>query len=552
MSIKFEATGDFSQLLAENAKYQRALVKLTEQVEKLERAHDGMAASAGKLKGTNADVEQHASTLGSLTSSVAKVAASYVSWQAAIQVVGDALRYVQEETEKAKTSLKGLQPAEGQLAQIATSADDLAKMSSEADRLAAGYGIKREESRMAIADSRNLGIDDKSLESMAKYSDITALTSQTTLGGKMSMIFGRENVTAEEAVSMGLLASGGSAAQFEELAKGIPSAAEGGRMAGATAEETLSLYSIFAGQFGTAQTGAERIKALGAKIGKSEQLRGLGFTKAMQRMATMREDELFGGEGTVFGLDTESRVAYETLKKEMPAFQEMTGKVAAEKSTMRAGGESTIEKQYRQKFDPSLARTAAGREYVEQQIALEQNRRQEIALEIANERQLATGGVTRETARDTELARQKREGQSALYQFGGSRAAQAADLLGASAGMTETATSFGTQAAAVGVMGAAGLVDFWRRRLMGRYFGDSTPTATSGGFPPAAAPPGLVLPPGQESPIAAEQLEEARRQRAINERQAETLDRISDQLGNAPRSGASAAAAGPNPQRQGR
>ena len=315
---------------------------IAEQKRTLDLASGATEKHAGAVdKATDAG-RKHGEQVGGLGSKIMTAVASYLTFDAILGQVKQALQFVNEEIDKAKASLKGLQPAESQLAQIAKDADDLAQMSNEADRMAGEYGVKREETRAAVVEGRNLDIESKQLESMVKYSDVAATSAQTLLGGKMQAIFGKENVSAEEAVSMGLMAAGASASNFEEMSRGIPSAAEGGRMAGASAEETLSLYSVFAGQFGTAQTGAERIKALGAKISKSEQLKGLGFSGAMEKMAGMKEEELFGGEGTVFGQDTESRVAYETLKKELPAFKAMTAKIAAEKQTMRGGGESFI------------------------------------------------------------------------------------------------------------------------------------------------------------------------------------------------------------------
>jgi len=586
MSIKFEASGDFSQLLAENAKYQQSLVNMTQKVDALTKTVDQMgaaaakaaekfaaadtplgkyqrtvdslskqmkqgvitqvefaqkvgeadkvyAASANSLEKATSKVEPHKTALAGLGTEVATVALQYVGWQAAISVVGDALKFVQEETNKAKDSLKGLQPAEGQMAQIAKNADDLAAMSTQADTLATKYGVKREETRAAIVEGRNLSIDDKSIESMVKYSDIASLGAQTTLGGKMSMIFGKDQVSPEEAASMGMLAAGSSASNFEEMSKGIPSAAEGGRMAGASAEETLALYSVFAGQFPTAQVGAERIKSLGGKIAKSDKLKGQGFSGAMDTMAGMQDEELFGGDDTVFGADMESRVAYETLKKEMAAFKAMTGQVAAEKATMRAGGDSFFETQYKQKFDPTQAKTAGGKEYVETQLALEENRKQAIGVEIANERQFARGGIERETAVGRTMQDLKEQNTVGVAQYGGKIAGTAAEFVGLGGNATAAATRAG--AAAVGGTDS------------GSFVGRRLASAATLGMTDVFAAIKAAVSGGNES-----QLEEARKTREATEKSNELLGRVADRLDQTPRSGGSAAAGAPNLQRQGR
>jgi hypothetical protein len=586
MSIKFEASGDFSQLLAENQKYQQSLVKLTEQVQKLEANANKMAAAATKagqqfaasgtplgdyqrtvdklskqmaagtisqtefaqavskadavyeksktsLDATTAKVEAHKGSLSGLGSQIATVAAGYLSWSAALGVVKEALQFVQQESDKAKESLKGLQPAEGQMAQIARNADDLAAMSGAADTLAAKYGVKREDTRAAIVEGRNLSIDDQSIESMVKYSDVASLGAQTTLGGKMSMIFGRDQVTPQEAASMGMLAAGASASNFEEMSKGIPSAAEGGRMAGASAEETLALYSVFAGQFPSAQVGAERIKALGGKIAKSDDLKGLGFGGAMEKMAGMKDEELFGGEGTVFGADMESRVAYETLKKEMAAFKAMRDKVGEEKATMRSGGDSFFETQYRQKFDPTLAKTQQGKDYVQTQIALEEQRKAEIAREIANERQFGTAGIQRQTGVDREMAALKDRQAVGAAQYAGQKAGDLATFVGGNETVAATATRAG--AAAVGG-DSTGFGGFAWNRLQG--------AATLGATDIIAAIRAAV---GGDA-----QIEEQKTTRAAIERQTQVAEQTLEVLRRAPRSGASAAAAVPNVQRQGR
>lgn len=417
----------YEKVVAEYNKVQKEVTKLREEIKRL---NDATGQTGETHKKSSESAKKHFDVMAAGRKEITSMVAGYVSLQGAIQLIGDAMRYVQDETRKAVDSMKGLQPAEGQMAQIAKNTDDLAAMSMEADRLAATYGVKRDDTRMAIVEGRNLGIDNTAIEAMTKYSDIASLTAQTTLGGKMSMIFGQEKVKPQEAVSMGLLASGGSAAQFEELAKGIPSAAEGGRLAGASDEETLALYSVFAGQFPTATTGAERVKALGGKISKSSRLKGKGFAGAMTEMAGMKEDELFGGDGTVFGADLESKSAYEALKANMPAFQAMTQQVGAEKATMRAGGESFIERQFRQKFDPSMAQTGAGKQYVGTQLALEEQRKAEIAREIANEAQLARTGIGTQTAIDVQMAGMKQRGAAGPSQFWAEKAGKAAQVAG--------------------------------------------------------------------------------------------------------------------------
>lgn len=454
-----ELTDEFRQGKLSADKYQEAVA---EQKRTLDLATDATEKHVGAMDDATDANRKHGEQVGGLNDKVMAAVASYLTFDAILGQVKQALQFVNEEIDKAKASLKGLQPAESQLAQIAEDADDLAAMSNEADRMASAYGVKREDTRAAIVEGRNLDIEAKQLESMVKYSDVAATSAQTLLGGKMQAIFGKENVSAEEAVSMGLMAAGESASNFEEMARGIPSAAEGGRMAGASAEETLSLYSVFAGQFGTAATGAERIKALGAKISKSEQLKGLGFTGAMEKMAGMGEEELFGGEGTVFGQDTESRVAYETLKKELPAFKAMTAKIAAEKQTMRGGGESFIAAQYAGKYDESRAKTDEGKAYVRRQQTLEEGRRREIQLEIANERQFAEEGIKRESAIAAERARQKEAGTWGFAQYGGAAAGKAATALQLDEGTAAAATAVGAEA-----IGGKSLGGFLGNKLLG-------------------------------------------------------------------------------------
>lgn len=500
-----ELTKEFNEGKLSANQYDEALA---EQKRTLDLASDATEKHAGAVdKATDAG-RKHGEQVGGLGSKIMTAVASYLTFDAILGQVKQALQFVNEEIDKAKASLKGLQPAESQLAQIAKDADDLAQMSNEADRMAGAYGVKREETRAAIVEGRNLDIESKQLESMVKYSDVAATSAQTLLGGKMQAIFGKENVSAEEAVSMGLVAAGASASNFEEMSRGIPSAAEGGRLAGASAEETLSIYSVFAGQFGTAATGADRIKALAGKLSKFQPAAGKGFvggveeierfaaespekyaakqakiaeltaemeatedkehrkklqttlageTKALSKMAPTREAFLFGGEGSIFGSDTESRVAFETLTKQFDTVKAMTAKITAEKQTMRGGGESFIAAQYAGKYDESRAKTDEGKAYVRTQQALEENRQNEIELEIANERQLGLQGVQRESAIAGERARQKKEGVAPLLQYGGVVGGWAAEQVGADAETSRKAVRAGT-AAAPGVIGPAGLL----------------------------------------------------------------------------------------------
>jgi len=586
MAIKFEASGDFGQLLAENAKLQQALVRLTDQVTKLESANVSMseglgmasskfagaakpaeaysrtvrkldaelalgkitqeqhtaavAAAKEKLDQASTAGEKHAGGMSKLGGQVTSLAAGYVSWSGALKLAGDALKFVQEETNKAKASQDSLVDNRRSLVQIAENKEDLEGMIDRADAAAEKFGVARNTAYEVLFSARSEGFESE-YEQVMSAAPVIAPKSAATVAGQVPGLFKEtEQLTSEEAVSGTLLAAQQSRMNFEELGRAMPKAAEGAAIAKASFSETAGVLSVLAARFASGDTAADRIKAFATKLGISEQFGGKGIVGGYEALAAADEET----RKEFLGSSNELNAVWQILSEELPTVKERIAAVNAELGTIREGGPSLVEKQTEISLSDPAEQARLGRV------------KAEIAREIANENQFAVGGNERMAASDRELARMKKAGESGLAQYAAQGAGSVGDFVGAEADDITRAQRVWSGFATGGVWGAArGAFASPQKSAVERETEENDRSfVTKVGAMEARGEqiPAWALKKIESDPILAEQLDEARKQRAATERQTEILERVADQLGRQPRSGASAAAAAPNGQRQGR
>lgn len=561
MAIKFEASGDFSQLLAENQKYQAQLVKMTQQVDQLQRSVDSMGRAAKKggqefaaagtpmgeyqrtvaklskdlangeisqsefaksvaeadakydaaaktLDKTSNQIEPHKAKLSSLGGQVAKLAAGYMSWQAGLQLAGDALRYVQQETEKAKGSQDALVDQRRALVQVASDEGDLQQMIARADAAAAKFGVARETAYQVMFQARSEGFETQ-YEDVMRFAPVVAPTSAAGVAGQVPGLFKQtEALTSEQAISGTLLAAQQSRLSFEEIARAMPQAAEGMAIAKGSFAETAGVLSVLASRFKSGETAADRIKAFTTKLGISEEFGGRGLVGGFEALQAADAET----RAEFLGDSNELNAVFQILSEELPTVKARIAAVASEVKTAAGGGESLAERQVRVALSDPAERARIER------------MRAGIEREQANERQFAEAGSLRQAAIDRELAAMKDVGQTGFSQWGAEKAGRAAELAGAGPTLTTGVTQVG------------GL-------LTSSLFG---PIET------AKHLFGMASDVRERSQELREQTAETRKTREATERQTAVLQGVADQLANAPRSGTSAAASAPNLQRQGR
>lgn len=202
----------------------------------------------------------------SATQQLGQFMAGWVSVGKAIDLVSEAMRKVREEQQKALDSLNQVSDQNKPLLQVARDAEDYEALTSRADRLAVDNGIGREESRQLMFSARSEGFEG-SADFVAGNAQFLDVQSQATVAGQIPGLFKQEGLTPEEAINMGLVAASESRLNFEEIARSLPGAAEGGSIAGASSEETFGALSVLAGRFKSGDTAADRLKAFTTKVG---------------------------------------------------------------------------------------------------------------------------------------------------------------------------------------------------------------------------------------------------------------------------------------------
>jgi chromosome segregation ATPase len=569
MPIRFEASADFQQLIAENAKYQKSLVTLTEKVEKLEKQAQQMAAAATKasqqfaaagtplgdyqravdklskqmaagkinqqefaaavseagqkydasmksLGETSGAVEGHKGALSGLGSQVASLASGYVSWTAGLQLAGQALQFVQAETEKAKASQDSLVDARRNLVQVAKDEQDLAQMVARADAGAAKYGVDRNQAYQVLFNARSEGFE-ANYEDILASSQVIDPTAAAGVAGQVPALFAKtEKLTAEQAVSGTLLAAGESRLDFTPLARALPQAAEGGAIAGASFSETAATLSVLASRFKSGDTAAERIKQLATKL-ETKGVEGDGLIGKFETLIASGPE----GIADFTGDSSELAAAVTIMQQELATIKTQAAKVQAEVDRVGAGGESMVDRQI------GIAQSDPAEQARMNRV------RAEIAREIANEQQFAREGSSRAAATDREMARLKEEDRAGILQFGVQSAGTAADFVGADTSWTQWAmrsmeAAMNPFAGYAKVSGAREETDRLRAETaeMQKRIAEERAAQASG------------------QRIQEEQLEAIKQQTNV-------LQNVADRL-SGPRSGASSAAAAPNVQRQGR
>lgn len=436
----------YEKVVAEYSKVQKEVTKLREEIKRL---NDGTAQVGDAHKKAGDASKKHFDIMAQGRQEIMNLVGSYTSVAGAMRIVGDVARYMSEETQKAVTSMKGIQPIEAQMSQVSKGADDLAQMNQEADRLAKTYGESRTGTREALVQGRNLGVATSDIEQMAKFGDIAPLALQAKMGGQVSQLFGGK-ISPMEAVSMAMRAAEPSAADFGDFAQALPIASEGGKMMGASPEATYATFSALTSQFASPRTAADRVKAMAGKIGKAQE-GGMSWLSGLDMPEAIKEIEKRGAAGDIFKEDMESRAGFNAALQQMSMIEDIRAGGRAEISTMRGGGESFIAGKYRGRFDESTATTDLGRKEVQKQLALERQRQAEIGREIANEEQFGMSGIGQQTGRDVVLGGMKARGSSLVQQYGAEKAAGAATLLGAGERGTIAAAEAG------GVVAPAGL-----------------------------------------------------------------------------------------------
>lgn len=193
-------------------------------------------------------------------------AGTWMSVSRAVNAVYDALERMREKKEEALGTLQGTEDENRRLLQVSTSQDDYEQLRDRADELALQHGIDRNQARQLIFSARSENFE-PAAEFIASNAQVIGVESQAKVAGQLPGLFKNETVTPEQAINMTLAGAAESRLNFEDIATALPSAAEGGALAGASSVETVGALSVLAGRFKSGETAADRLKNLATKIG---------------------------------------------------------------------------------------------------------------------------------------------------------------------------------------------------------------------------------------------------------------------------------------------
>ncbi len=234
----------------------------------LNAIHQGLSkeqAAILRAKTEEVESQKKLNTEGESTLlNLAKMAAGYFTINAAINAITASWTKYRDAQNEALQSLQGNAEADRGLTQVAETPADLQAMQNQADAAAMAFGTSRALAREVRFNARSDAFD-KDFTSIMSAAQVVDPRAAATAAGKLPALF-KGSITPMQAVSGALVAAEKSNLNFEDIAKSLPSAAEGAVMAGATAAETSAALSVLASRFKSGDTAADRIKAFGTAV----------------------------------------------------------------------------------------------------------------------------------------------------------------------------------------------------------------------------------------------------------------------------------------------
>lgn len=254
-SVTVVMSGDDTRLIAANnrllAAQQKALDNYQKAINKGREAQQENTKGSSILENANDKLVKYASSMGV---AAAGAAALRAVWQ-----------QINKEQEQGLNALKQTQPSDSRLLQISSSPEEFRKLRSESDSLSAQTGVDRNVVREVMFSGISEGFKDVVPE-IIKANQVLNPKAAASVAGQVPSLF-QGKIGALESVDLTLRAAKESRLNFEDLAKALPSAAEGGAIAKASPEETLATLSVLASRFKSGDVAADRIKAFGAVAG---------------------------------------------------------------------------------------------------------------------------------------------------------------------------------------------------------------------------------------------------------------------------------------------
>lgn len=314
---KYEA-----ELVELDRKQEAGTISAQELARAQERVRGEFNKSAGLADKQNALVKLGASQLGQYATAAGAVALG-------VRAIAAAWETVNAEQEKGLGALLKTQDTSRALLQISDTPEDFASMRDQAQQLATREGVDITTVERVMFSAVSEGFREVVPDIIAA-NQVISPESAAGVAGQVPALF-QGAIGALEAVDLTLKAARDSRLSFEDIAKSLPGAAEGGAVAKASPEETLAVLSVLASRFKSGETAADRIKAFSAKAGIDAGDAGL----TDEQLAEKREAEQSRVERETRALRTkEERVA--DLDKRLAGAGRRTDKEALQTQLDRA------------------------------------------------------------------------------------------------------------------------------------------------------------------------------------------------------------------------
>jgi hypothetical protein len=384
-------------MTAEEAKLWRAQQKIIAQTKELEGGYKKLG-QAGKKAGEDGEraARGQAAAQRGLAGMLQRTITQWISVAAVVGTASKAITYFNQESTRARESFGKLAEERRRLVQISVDASDLQKMEALADQVAVEEGVEREITRRVLFSARSEGFEDFFREIIAS-ARVIAPESAAQAAGQVPALFPKAKLTPQQSINAALMAATQSRLTFEQLTATLPGAAEGAGAAGATPAETFALQSVLASRFKSAETAADRIKALGSAIALDKGLTGRGVVAAVKELQAAGEAR----RKEFLGKSSELNAAFRTIGEELATIEERTRQID-EAIRQADTAQSVLATRRAAAVDMS---TEVGR----QTTAAIQADRARISRDIANERLYGAKANQRQAALDQAMSTIKQQ-----------------------------------------------------------------------------------------------------------------------------------------------
>ena len=325
-SVVVTMSGDEARLWRAQQKIYDQQLKLENKFKSTEKASE----QAGRAASTSFD--KTTSSIGKLSASLVTYASGVATITGAVALLGKAWTFVVDERKEVLRQLERTAPQDRRLLQVSSNAQEFEQLRTQADQLAGQFGVDRATVREVIFSAVSENFRD-AVPAIIAANQVVDPVSAAGVAGQGPALF-KGTIGALEAVNLTLKAAQASRLDFEQIAKSLPQAAEGGSIAKATAEETLAVLSVLASEFKSGDTAADRIKMFATRAGISEEFAGKGIIEPLEKLMAMDEK----ARRAYLGDSQELNVAYVKLAENIELIKKRVQEFSQERVDFAAGG----------------------------------------------------------------------------------------------------------------------------------------------------------------------------------------------------------------------